>query len=342
MNNVISVMAIALMISASPLAYSQPAINSFFQHTEHQAHDHQHEDDDHNHDDHDEKAHQHDTDEDHQHGEHDDHEPHAVKLDARAATTAGISVATAESKTLITEHTLYGRLTLLPDGLTHVRARFDGIVKHVLVHTGEQVRQGQPLAVVESNESLKNFDVVAPQAGRVHSLQVTAGELTREGPLLTLINTDVLWAELQVFPAATSVIRPGQAVALTMAGQVWQGTIDHIVASDSNQPVSLARIKVDNAAGAYVPGTWVSGAVVTGAQDVAIAVDNRALHMLESQTVLFVKNGETYQARPVTVGLRGKTFAEITSGLAAGEVYVVSQSYLFKADAEKASAEHHH
>ena len=258
------------------------------------------------------------------------------------AKAAGVTTATAKAMTLATRHTLYGRLTLLPDGLTHVRARFDGIVKDVLVKTGEQVTKGQPLAVVESNESLKNFQVRAPQAGVVHSLQVTTGELTREGPLLTLINAQTLWAELQIFPSVALTIQAGQPVQLTIAGQKVAGVIDHIVVSDSNTPASLARIKIDNTHAGFNPGTWLTGEVTTGTHNAAVAVQTSAIHQLENKPVVFVKRGELYQARPIKLGFTAQDFTEVLSGLSVGEIYALSQSYLFKADAEKAGAEHHH
>lgn len=284
----------------------------------------------------------HDHHEHDDHDEHDDHEPHITELGNAEAKAAGVTTATAKAMTLATRQALYGRLTLLPDGLTHVRARFDGIVKEVLVKTGEQVNKGQPLAVVESNESLKNFQVHAPQAGVVHSLQVTTGELTREGPLLTLINAQTLWAELQIFPSVASIIQAGQSVQLTIAGQKVAGVIDHIVVSDSNTPASLARIKIDNTHAGFSPGTWLTGEVTTGTHNAAIAVQTSAIHQLENKPVVFVKRGEQYQARPVKLGFAAEDLTEVLSGLSIGEIYALSQSYLFKADAEKAGAEHHH
>lgn len=321
----------ALILGLPGAALAQPSLEGLvapFHHEEHAHEDH---------------AEHHDREGDHDnHADHHDHEPHSVALSDAQAHESGVTTAKAKAMTLANQSTLHGRLTLLPDGLTHVRARFDGIVKDVLVTTGQSVTKGQPLAVVESNESLKNFQVRAPQAGIVHSLQVTAGELTREGPLLTLINAQTLWAELQIFPSVAPMIKAGQSVDLAIAEQNAHGMIDHIVVSDNNSPVSLARIKIDNTAAAFNPGTWLSGVVTTGTHKAKVAVHSLAIHELENQPVVFVKSGDQYQARAVKLGLSAEGFTEVLHGLEAGEEYALKQSYLFKADAEKAGAEHHH
>ena len=55
-----------------------------------------------------------------------------------------------------------------------------------------------------------------------------------------------------------------------------------------------------------------------------------------------MRTGDTYAARSVRIGERDAENAEVLEGLAAGEDIVVEQSYLIKADLEKASASHEH
>ena len=67
-----------------------------------------------------------------------------------------------------------------------------------------------------------------------------------------------------------------------------------------------------------------------------------ALQTMDGQDVVFVREGETYTARPVTSGVRDSQRAQVLSGLRAGEQVVVAESYLIKADIEKEGAEHEH
>ena len=58
------------------------------------------------------------------------------------------------------------------------------------------------LAVVESNESLRRYEVKAPITGMVQSALSTKGEVSGDAPLFTLLNQDELWAEAE--PVSTS------------------------------------------------------------------------------------------------------------------------------------------
>jgi membrane fusion protein, heavy metal efflux system len=51
---------------------------------------------------------------------------------------------------------------------------------------------------------------------------------------------------------------------------------------------------------------------------------------------------DTYEARPVTLGRRGRETVEVTAGLAAGEIYVATNAFLVKAEIGKGSASHDH
>ncbi|MBL8765437.1 MAG: efflux transporter periplasmic adaptor subunit, partial [Phycisphaerae bacterium] len=90
-------------------------------------------------------------------------------------------------------------------------------------------------------------------------------------------------------------------------------------------------------------GMAVRGAVVTAAQQAAVAVPRDAVQTVEGRSVVFVRVSEdTYEARPVTLGRTGATQVEILSGLAAGEAYVSENAFLVKAEIGKGSASHDH
>ncbi|MGO4782003.1 efflux transporter periplasmic adaptor subunit, partial [Lysobacter sp. 2RAB21] len=73
-------------------------------------------------------------------------------------------------------------------------------------------------------------------------------------------------------------------------------------------------------------------------QPVALAVPLTALQRMDDFEVVFVREGERYSARPVKLGRRDAKRVEVLSGLKAGEQVVVEQSFLIKADIEKAGA----
>ena len=94
------------------------------------------------------------------------------------AQKVGIEIAQTGSQTLHQTFTTYGRLTTAPESTSHVRARFPGIVRSVAFNIGDQVKEGDLLAVIESNESLKRYDVRAPIGGTIIQRHANKGELS--------------------------------------------------------------------------------------------------------------------------------------------------------------------
>ena len=105
---------------------------------------------------------------------------------------------------------------------------------------------------------------------------------------------------------------------------------------------TVARAPLNNADGLWRPGSAVTARITVGRQPVALAVPVGALQTVEDQDVVYVQEGDTYRTRPVKTGQRDATQVEILDGLKAGELVVVEQSFLVKADIEKSAVEEEH
>jgi cobalt-zinc-cadmium efflux system membrane fusion protein len=103
-----------------------------------------------------------------------------------------------------------------------------------------------------------------------------------------------------------------------------------------------ARVVLPNETGFWRPGLFVSGAVTVAQTDVPLAVRRTALQTFRDWTVVFQKFGDSYEIRPVTLGRRDATWAEVLDGLAPGAEYVSINSFVIKADIEKSGAKHDH
>lgn len=90
------------------------------------------------------------------------------------------------------------------------------------------------------------------------------------------------------------------------------------------------------------PGDLVQGQIDVEKIEVPLAVDNRGLQSFRNWTVVFIKVGDTYEIRPLKLGLSDGRYTEILIGLNPGDNYVVENSYLIKADIEKSGASHDH
>lgn len=284
-----------------------------------------------------------DKDEDgHGHDEENGREEENVSQIAEAmANQVGIETSVVAPQTLHQTVTAYGALTAGPENVSHIRARFSGLVKTVRGSIGDQVQAGDVLAEIESNESLKIYPVRAPISGLIVQRHANTGEVTQDQVLFSVVNLDTLWAELRVFPQQQNYLREQQPVRVLVRDQSLEGRIDHIIPV-LDKPYLLARIRLDNEKRALSPGLLVEGRIAVDTFDVPFAIEKDAVQSVGGRRGVFVKQGENYAFTPVVLGRDDDQFYEVLSGLEAGAEYVTKNSYLIKADIEKSEAEHEH
>lgn len=276
----------------------------------------------------------------HEHG-HGDEEENVSRIDDAMATQVGIGTAEAAPQTLHQTVTSYGVLTTSPEQLSHVRARFSGLISAVKATIGDVVRAGDILAIVESNESLKKYTVRAPISGTVVQRHANTGEATQDQVLFSIANFDNLWAEFRIYPAQQAKVSPGQVVHITSSEWKTQSTVRHIIPS-LDKPYQLARVLIDNSTLGLSPGLLVEGHVAIGEIPVELAVEKDAVQMLGGRPGVFIKEGNQYRFTPLILGRRDDRYTEAIQGIQPGQVYVTQNSYLIKADIEKSEAEHSH
>lgn len=107
-----------------------------------------------------------------------------------------------------------------------------------------------------------------------------------------------------------------------------------------NTQTMLARAYVPNKAGKFRPGLFVTGEVAVDEVKAPVAVREAAVQSLDGKEVVFVEEGDSFEARPVEVGRRDNEWAEIRSGVKAGDRYVAVNSFILKAEIGKEGAEH--
>jgi cobalt-zinc-cadmium efflux system membrane fusion protein len=260
------------------------------------------------------------------------------------ARAAGIATATAGPGTISDELLLYGAIAPDATRVRAVHARFPGVIRNVNRNVGDAVRSGETLATIESNESLQTYTVLAPIAGIVTARHAAPGEQTDGDALFEIADFSSVWTELDVFSRDRARLRAGLAVAVTGDnGAAAAGAVDYLapVGNRASQSVT-ARVVLDNADGRWTPGQFVEGRVTIGTAPVANAVPLGALQRFREFDVVFAQVGETYEVRMLTLGRRDARFVEVLGGLEPGTTYVTENSYLIKADVEKAGASHDH
>jgi cobalt-zinc-cadmium efflux system membrane fusion protein len=221
-------------------------------------------------------------------------------------------------------------------------ARFPGPVRTVRVAVGDNVIAGQTLATIESNVSLSDYAVTAPLAGTVLSRTVAVGDLAGETPLFEIADLSKLWVDIHLFGADAEHIHAGLPIEVTRLSDGVRATttLDRVLPGMATASQStIARAVVANTDGNWRPGASVRVRVSVSEDAVARVVPLEAIQSLRGQETVFVREGETYEARSVKLGRRDGRHAEVLDGVALGDDIVVEQSYLIKADLEKSSVE---
>lgn len=274
--------------------------------------------------------------------EHKTEEESVIAMSEAMVQANGIITRQAEGGILRQTTKLYGRLVTDPASLSHVRARFDGMIIEANANIGMRVKKGSVLATIESNESLKRYTIAAPFDGEVIARHANAGELSNGQVLFSIANYERVWAELALFPSQIDTIKTGQDVTLFYADATQQSSISHITATAENVTHSAVFVSVNNANARWPVGTLVEGLVTTSEFDVDLLIPRSALQRFENETVVFVREGGEFHAEPVEVGRMDEVNVEILGGISHGDLIVVENSFLLKADLQKSEAGHDH
>jgi membrane fusion protein, heavy metal efflux system len=240
---------------------------------------------------------------------------------------------------------VFGRLVSPANASRQITARFDGQIVAVHVNQGQQVKAGEPLLTIESNESLKSYAVSAPINGVVQARNANPGEQSNGRVLLSLLDTSVLVAELAVFPMDRQRVNPGATVHLTVANSgtdTIAGSVTSIEAHVGPNQSTIVRVAVDNSAGLLAAGQFVNGLIEVANQEVPLAVKRSGLQGFRDFTVVFAKINNEYEVRMLELGREAGEWVEVRGGLAPGTEYVSGNSYIIKADIEKSGASHDH
>lgn len=259
------------------------------------------------------------------------------------ADTSGIEVAEVGPGTLRETLALYGTVQLEPRRVRTVSARFPGAVRTVLPQVGDQVRAGESLASIESNESLQVYAVTAPIGGTITQRLVNPGETAGSEPLFEIADLTQVRVELGVFPRDVGRLRAGQSVQISTAdGDLATAATLSRVSPLASSRTSSAYALLDNRDGRWTPGQFVDAQVTIATREAPMVIPASAVQRDRNREVAYVAVGDIYEARILELGRNDGASIEVLSGLSAGDRIVVANSYLVKADIEKSGASHDH
>ena len=102
------------------------------------------------------------------------------------------------------------------------------------------------------------------------------------------------------------------------------------------------RVVSPNKKRLWRPGMYVTVDLVQATRKVPLAVAMDAIQTIRDWSVVFIKVGNRYEARPLELGENDGTRVEVLSGLELGTEYVHKNSFVVKAEIGKSAATHDH
>lgn len=257
----------------------------------------------------------------------------------------GIKMLAASPGTINVTLSLSGQISPLEDRVSHVTARYPGMIREVRKRLGDAVARGEVVAVVENNQTLQPYEVRSQIPGTVVRRHATIGEaVTDTTTLYEVADYSEVFADFSVFPGEYSRVRPGQKILFRSPDQpeIAQSVISFLSpVTDPDTQSRFVRAVLPNPNGVYQPGMFVTGDVVLEEASVPIAVDASAVRSRDGADVVFVQTADAkFVARPVLVGRRDKYRVEILKGLSAGERYASGNTFVLLAELGKGEAEH--
>ncbi len=187
---------------------------------------------------------------------------------------------------------------------------------------------------------LTRYEIRAPISGTVIERHISLGEaVSVEKETFLVADTSAVWVDVTVYPRDMSLVRAGQNVSIDLGeGDPIRGKIAFVTVHVSEETrTAVARVINGSMDGRLKPGMFVKVRIEIGQERAGVRIPKSAVQNYENAPVVFVQEGEKFEPRPVKLGRENAQYAEVVSGLTAGETYVTQGSFTLKAELEKAS-----
>lgn len=202
----------------------------------------------------------------------------------------------------------------------------------------------------DSNSTDSKIYVRAPISGTMIESKAVAGQsVSGESVLFQIANLTDMIAVVNVPESFVSQVKVGMSANIQSQASQGQadtktvGKISYVSALLGNETrTAQAHIRFQNPSQQWRQGQLVKASIGTGVINSHLAVREDALQTFRDWTVVYIRVGDQFEIRPIELGQRSNGYAEVLSGLKAGQVYAAGNSYLLKAELGKAGASHDH
>jgi len=204
---------------------------------------------------------------------------------------------------------------------TEVTTKVPGNIWKVLVQEGDQVKKGDIIANLTSENIIAPFNGVLGKRGLSDDVLVSESSI-----ILTLDDSSIILSDLKVPETYAPLMKKGLPIEATFSGQdnkVYLGEIDSVASRINADTRSLlVRIKIINNNFELIPG---------GLLEVSIKYDERNSLGVPDTGVIFEGNkmyvyklieNDIVKKTEIETGIRSKGNLEVVSGLQSGDKIV--------------------
>lgn len=184
-------------------------------------------------------------------------------------------------------------------------------------------------------------DGIVTEKSAIEGMRIGRGE-----PLYRTADLSTVWLLTDIQEADVGRIRPGQRASTTFVafpGHSFDGIVDFIYPLlNRDTRTARVRIVVPNPdrilRGDMYASVAIEAAVEPGASSMVVVPDSAIIDSGSRQVVLVERGEGKFQAREVRIGARGDGYAQLMSGITAGERVVVGANFLIDAESNLRAA----
>ena len=265
-------------------------------------------------------------------------EANTIILDQTAVQNLRLELVATTEETFETTVFAIGRIEEISANRSALASRIPGRVIELNAHVGDEVEQGQVLAVIESRQPgdpPPSVELKALLGGLVVDTHARIGEpVEPEFDLLDISDRSSVWAVARIPEPEAANIVPGTKarIRIPALGETFiEATLDRYGVEANREAGTLEGIFVlDNSGGRLQPGMRVEFSIITRSRKNVMAVPREAIQGDPTKRVVFVEDFELPNAfirAPVVLGEENDRYVEIINGLFPGDEVVTRGSY---------------
>ena len=237
---------------------------------------------------------------------------------------------------LVSELELPGEIKPDPENLLHYAARFSGMARQSAKNIGDEVKAGDTLAIIESNENLSLYPILAGRFGTVIDKHIVPGEFVEAGKeLFVIADLSAITIHLAIVGQDADVIVKGASAEVSdlTGNNRAKGMLNYISPFHHEETRSLTgRILLPNPKGVWKPGALVRVRIQHQESTPTLQVPSNAIQLVDGLPHVFIPETDVeFMAVPVVTGRKGVSRTEIIKGLSAGDTIVLSGAFELKA-----------